>query len=394
MVRLAFFIHFNRTWLGGVNVMLNLINSLAKNKDILTKIKIVIITNSKKDLKKFSLNKYIEIREDKNFFNRSIFCKVLDKILLILTGKTHYLEKFLIQNKINFVSHTDIATGINSVSKSIVWIPDFQFIHLKNLFSLKYKFFRRLNIFLYKKHAYKILLSSKSAYNDLKKIINIPKKKIIINSFSFVLPASNSLRSFSYLKKKYNLKKNFFYLPNQYWVHKNHFVVLKALYNLKLKNNGIKILSTGFNYDYRRPEYFKNILKFVKENGLEKNFYYLGVLPYQHSLSLIKNSVAVINPSLFEGWSSTVEQSKSIGKKIILSNINVHKEQNPKNCHYFNPKNHLELSKIMKRVWNERKLEKEANLKKYQNIAKIKFKNYSKDYCKIVFDLYEKNKDI
>ena len=53
MVKLAFFIHFNRTWLGGVNVILNLINSLIKDKNILTKIKIVIITNSKKFKKIF-----------------------------------------------------------------------------------------------------------------------------------------------------------------------------------------------------------------------------------------------------------------------------------------------------------------------------------------------------
>ena len=128
-----------------------------------------------------------------------------------------------------------------------MWIPDFQFIHLKICFLLSTSFFRRLNIFLYKKHAYKILLSSKSAYNDLKKIINIPKKKNIINSFSFVLPTLSSLRSFSYLKKKYNLKKNFFYLPNQYWVHKNHKVVIDALKYLKIKNKhkNIYIYSTG-----------------------------------------------------------------------------------------------------------------------------------------------------
>ena len=387
MVRLAFFIHFNRTWLGGVNVMLNLINSLAKNKDILTKIKIVIITNSKKDLKKFSLNKYIEIREDKNFFNRSIFCKVLDKILLILIGKTHYLEKFLIKNKINFVSHTDIATGINSVSKSIVWIPDFQFIYLKNLFSLKYKFLRRLNIFLYKKHAYKILLSSKSAYNDLKKIISIPKKKIIINSFSFVLPASNSLRSFSYLKKKYNLKKNFFYLPNQYWVHKNHKVVINALKYLKIKNklNNIYIYSTGSKHDYRKPNHFKDLMITIKQNRLNKNYIYLGTLPFIDVMSLIYHSKAILNPSFFEGWSSTVEQAKAYNKKIILSKISVHFEQKPDKAIFFDPKNSKNLSKILIQVLEEKKPKiRNVSFKRNQKKLSLKIEKYEKKYIDMV----------
>ena len=387
MVRLAFFIHFNRTWLGGVNVILNLVNSLVKDKKILTKIRIVIITNSKKNLKKFSLNKYIEIKEDKNFFNRSILYKILDKILLILIGKTYYLEKFLVQNKINIVSHTDIATGINSFSKSIVWIPDFQFIHLKNLFSSKYKFFRRLNIFLYKKHAYKILLSSKSAYNDLKKIINIPKKKIIINSFSFVLPTLSSLRSFSYLKKKYNLKKNFFYLPNQYWVHKNHKVVIDALKYLKIKNKhkNIYIYSTGSKRDYRRPNHFDDLMKDIKQNNINKNYIYLGTVPFIDVMSLIYHSKAILNPSFFEGWSSTVEQAKAYNKKIILSKISVHFEQKPDNAIFFDPKNSRNLSKILFQVLKEKKPKtRNVSFKKNQKKLSLKIEKYMKKYIDMI----------
>ena len=71
-------------------------------------------------MKKFFLNKNVFIIEDQSFFNRSIFFKILDKISLIVFGKTYYLEKFLIKNKINFISHTDIATGVNSEVKSIM----------------------------------------------------------------------------------------------------------------------------------------------------------------------------------------------------------------------------------------------------------------------------------
>ena len=77
----------------------------------------------------------------------------------------------------------------------------------------------------------------------------------------------------------------------------------------------------------------------------------MGEIPYNDVLQLIKNSVAVINPSFFEGWSSTVEESKSINKLIILSNINVHLEQNPKHAIYFNPKNEIELASVMEKVF-------------------------------------------
>ena len=46
-------------------------------------------------------------------------------------------------------------------------------------------------------------------------------------------------------------------------------------------------------------------------------------------LVLMRASLAVINPSKFEGWSTTVEEAKYSGKKIILSNLPVHNEQCP-----------------------------------------------------------------
>ena len=64
-------------------------------------------------------------------------------------------------------------------------------------------------------------------------------------------------------------------------------------------------------------------------------------------MSLMYHSLAVINPSKFEGRSSTVEQAKSLGKKIILSNINIHKEQNPKYAKYFRAEDFKKLSSIL-----------------------------------------------
>ena len=54
--------------------------------------------------------------------------------------------------------------------------------------------------------------------------------------------------------------------------------------------------------------------------------------------------VQLINPSKSEGWSSTVEQAKSMGKLVLLSNLPVHKEQNPSRSFFFNPNDYLVLS--------------------------------------------------
>ena len=83
----------------------------------------------------------------------------------------------------------------------------------------------------------------------------------------------------------------------------------------------------------------------VKEN--EHDYKILGIVPYNDLMDLMHLSIAVINPSKSEGWSSTVEQAISYNKHLLLSNIGVHKEQNPRYCNYFSPKNYEKLSKLI-----------------------------------------------
>jgi len=67
----------------------------------------------------------------------------------------------------------------------------------------------------------------------------------------------------------------------------------------------------------------------------------------------MRHCVCLINPSLFEGWSTTVEEAKALGKHIILSDIPVHREQNPPRSDYFHAHDANALAQIMWRRWQE-----------------------------------------
>ena len=92
-------------------------------------------------------------------------------------------------------------------------------------------------------------------------------------------------------------------------------------------------------------------MKNLKEYKLENNYKYLGLVPYLDVMSLIYHSLAIINPSYFEGWSSTVEQANAYKKTIILSKIKVHLEQNPDNAYFFNPNNSTSLKNILLNIY-------------------------------------------
>ena len=381
MIRLAFLIHSNKTWIGGINVILNLINLISNTENLKKRIKIILITDSRKKISKFKINEKVEIIENSEFFDQNIFFKILDKLSLILLGKTIFLEKLLIKYKLNYISHTNIATGNKSFTKSIVWIPDFQFLYFPQFFSFTYRIIKKINILIYKNHAYKILLSSKTSAKDLNKICKIKKQNLVINSFIFDVPSLKKIKKKEYLKKKYNLNDKFFYVPNQYWIHKNHKIVIKALNHIK-KNSKKQIIvySSGDRKDYRYKDNFKNLMNLVKKNKLNDNYIYLGLIPFIDVMSLIYYSTAVINPSLFEGWSSSVEQAKAYNKKIILSDISVHREQKPKNSFFFKPKDFLYLSNILIKLNSSNQiLSKKINLDLKKNKNK-----YTYNYCKII----------
>jgi hypothetical protein len=95
--------------------------------------------------------------------------------------------------------------------------------------------------------------------------------------------------------------------------------------------------------------------------------------------------VAIINPSKFEGWNTSVEQAKAINKKIILSNISSHKEQDPFRASYFEVNNYSQLAKIIKNTWY---IKKELSLNKQSSKINMKFITYGQKFTKIVFNIF------
>ena len=94
MIRLAFLIHSNKTWIGGINVILNLINLISNTENLKKRIKIILITDSRKKTSKFKINEKVEIIENSEFFDQNIFFKILDKLSLILLGKTIFWKNY------------------------------------------------------------------------------------------------------------------------------------------------------------------------------------------------------------------------------------------------------------------------------------------------------------
>ena len=370
-INLGFVLNFNKnSWQGGSVYLSNLIKQIKKNSKVINP---VILTNyklSNKDISEFNKIKIINSK----LFSQNLIYRIINKILIIIFDKNFFLENLLIKNKIKILSHF-FVTGRKSEVKSLFWIPDLQEIHNLKYINLRKKILRKINLFYAFKNAYNIILSSNTVKNDLKKIDPIASRRAIVFKPFFVTP--DKIKNVN-ICKKYNIKKKFFLLPNQYWKHKNHILILKMLKELNINNtNNFQIISTGYFYDYRYPNYNNEILGFIKKNKLEKNYKILGIVPYNDLMDLMHLSIAVINPSKSEGWSSTVEQAKSMGKMVLLSNLAVHKEQAPFRSFYFNPNKKINLKKKIIELHNNYSFIKEQ---KKMKLARKKMSNIKKEF--------------
>jgi len=379
MIRVAFVIAHNPVaWFGGFNVIKNLISSMNANK--VDNLKIVLFINSNTPLKYFQ-NLDVEIVKTDFFSNMSFFTRVYSKINIFFFGKSNFFDNFFLKYKINLVSH-HIPLGRNSQIKSFPWITDFQEIYHPEYFTFLQLFFRRFNIFFSVLSASKIILSSIDSQNDLRKIIKINKKKIFIHPFFFDNYPIKNILNFKIIKNKYKINKNFFFLPNQYWPHKNHLLVLKAILYLKEKYNlSISVVSSGYHYAKGSRTYFNKVMDYARDHGLNKNYTYVGVVNEKELYSLIYHSKAIINPSVFEGWNTSVMQAKSLFKENIISNIRSHIEQKNNKSFIFRNNNHISLAKAILKVSRLKKyphptsFEKKKKKKKFLNFFQKQFLN-------------------
>jgi glycosyltransferase involved in cell wall biosynthesis len=234
----------------------------------------------------------------------------------------------------------------------IGWIPDFQHKRLPRFFDEMECRERDERFFQLIREASHVVVSSQDAYHDLMRWFPADPQRVSILRFSMIPAHEWFEQSPAGIVKKYQLPEKFVMFPSQFWLHKNHKVLLNAF--AILKRQGIAdaaVVFSGFKKDYRHPHFFDTVEAMMKQLGIENNVHMLGLLPRHEQIQLMRQAAAIIQPSYFEGWSSLVEDCRSLGKTIYMSDIPVHREQDPGYAQFFNPDSAEELADLIKRDW-------------------------------------------
>ena len=239
----------------------------------------------------------------------------------------------------------------SDVEKMISWIPDFQEKRLPEYFSDSERRRRDYIVRSTCERGIPIVFSSYDSQNDFREFYpEYVSHPTFVVHFSVKKPLLSNL-SISVLKNKYGIKKPYILCANQFWQHKNHLFLFRAFEKVLKMGIDLQLVCTGKMEDYRRPHYIDEIKTFLNINNLNDDILTLGVIDKDELICLMKNSYAVIQPSLFEGWNTTVEDCKAMNKFVFLSDIGVHREQIDKNVCFFNPRDEDDLAEKLLNVY-------------------------------------------
>lgn len=318
--------------MGGLNYQKNLLNALLENQSA----RITPVLFLGEDVELSALQVYNQISGLKivrsSIFNRENKLSRLMKSLLL--GIDYQAIDIFKEHNIDVVFESATFYGWRFPLKMLAWIPDLQHLRLKQYFGFFAFCKREIGFRMQLLGNRFILLSSEDAKKDFQLFYKVSPQKLFVARFA--VPVQLHEFDADSVIARYDLPAHFFYLPNQFWRHKNHECVIRALASAKQSGQSLTVAVTGNTNDPRDPNYYPDLMKLAKTLDIEENFRVLGLIPYHDVQALMLSCVALINPSRFEGWSTTVEEAKALNIAMILSDINVHREQAGVNALFFN----------------------------------------------------------
>lgn len=174
-----------------------------------------------------------------------------------------------------------------------------------------------------------IIVNSRSVVRDIEEFYPHPRAALF--SLPFCPPANPALLDDieEDVLRPYALPEKFFIISNQFWMHKSHQTAFDALRLIRDAGFAdVHILCTGNLHDYRAPLYVEKLKDGIARVGLTDRIHFLGIIPKRPQLALMRRSVAVVQPTLFEGGpgGGALYDGVSTATPVILSDIEVNRE--------------------------------------------------------------------
>ncbi len=373
-LKLGIVFNFSPKWMGGVVYILNLIKTLEFLDD---EDKPEIILFYKADFRKFVDEINYPYFKPTEWSFPSVYKGYVQSWLC---QKNIFVDEILKQYDLDglYPLH-DFPVKMKTRTRLVCWYADLQHKYYPEFFTRRKIIERNARIRFMLKNSKELVISSHAVANDFKRFFWLRKDmKIHIFHFISVIDDLNNL-NIDNLLKKYMLPDRYFMVCNQFHKHKNHKVLLQAIVKLKENGSDIHLALTGRFPDASHSPYMQELHSIIDKHNLQSQISLMGVIPRNEQLLLMKHAQAILQPSLFEGWSTVIEDAKSLQVPVIASNLPVNKEQLGSIGTFFDPSDSQGLAMILSN-YPTRNLS-DIFYDDYNNRIKIAARNFIQIFC-------------
>jgi glycosyltransferase involved in cell wall biosynthesis len=381
-MRVAFTLIGGRNWTGGHNYLLNLLRALAEyQRDRLIPVLFVGDECTEEELIPFAAIPGVEIVKTPILRTSRRTSSLLQAMFW---GRDISVQRLFQQQRISVVFEAARFFGWRLGVPAIAWIPDFQHKMLRHLFSRSAWWKREIGFRTQVLGGRTIMLSSEDARQACERYYPSAHGRTRAVHFSVPPGLEIPYSEARAIAESYGLPEHFFFMPNQFWQHKNHGLVLDALEILRAQGSKIVIAASGKQSDPRDLGYFASFWERLEQSGLQKSFRLLGMVPRPHLSALMRVCTAMLNPSLFEGWSTTVEEAKAMGTPMLLSDLTVHQEQMGEDAIYFDRYSAKSLADALSIFVPLSALQRQSRIEASRDLAYRRVEQFSENFADLV----------
>lgn len=143
------------------------------------------------------------------------------------------------------------------------------------------------------------------------------------------------------------LPGRFLFYPSNFWPHKNHATLIRA-FDLFLRvpfSSDLKLVLTGAPGPNR-----DRVMELVRQTGIGDRIVFPGFLPEAQFATLLQQSLALVFPSLYEGFGMPVLEAMGAGKPVLCSNVTSLPEIASDASLLFDPHDPVEISRKIKEI--------------------------------------------
>ncbi len=341
-LKIGLLFNFQSVWMGGITYILNLIKTFNYLDDE-EKPEIILYYSS-------ALKKYISDIDYPHitFSEYPAHPVALGYIMSWLNRKNLFIDDLIVQDSLDAIYPVrDCPVKSKTNAKVIAWYADLQHKVYPEFFTRSTLLHRTLRLNLMLRNATNMVVSSQAVRDDFDRFFKI-RKKLRFHIFHFVsINEDFEQANIKELRHTYNLPEKYFMVSNQFHKHKNHKVILLALVKLKEKGIYKHIAFTGRFPSAADSPYLAELHQIINDNNLHNQISMLGIIPRNDQMQLMNYCQAVLQPSLFEGWSTVIEDAKSLQVPVMASNLKVNVEQLQDKGEYFEPDDYKTLATML-----------------------------------------------